>query len=152
MTESRIKKLWRNRLSHQLSGLQFSTCITKSTSTTATEEKDYAKCPIATTVISPRTPPTSPPPSLPIHKDTKLWRKPLPNDCPVFDFDTTSEKTLYDDGSKTNTTATTIKTEIPTRCESKFYENIPNLEEQLDRACTNEKAVLLTKLLQKQRQ
>lgn len=144
MAESRVKRLWRNRLSHQLSGFQFSTCMTKSTSSD-TSCSDYA--------VEIKSPSSQPPPSLPVHRDTKLWRKPLPSDCPVFDFDSTSEKTLCEAAVEEKTTIKkTTTTEIPTRCESKFYENIPNLEEQLDRACTNEKAVLLTKLLQKQRQ
>jgi hypothetical protein len=40
------------------------------------------------------------------------------------------------------------KTEIPTRHESRFYEKMPNLEEKLERACKNDKAELLTKLIQ----
>ncbi|CAO3617569.1 unnamed protein product [Mucor hiemalis] len=127
MSESRIKRLWKNRISHQLTGLHFSTCLTKGGGDTDKYNDNPSP-------ISPA------PPTPPSHSSqNKLWRKPLPNDCPVFNFD----KTLYPVRSMDE------KTEIPTRCDSRHYENIPNLEAQLDRACTNERAVLLTKLLQK---
>jgi hypothetical protein len=42
------------------------------------------------------------------------------------------------------------KTEIPTRNESKFYKDKPQLQARLERACTNEKVILLSKLLQNQ--
>ncbi|KAI8636436.1 hypothetical protein BD408DRAFT_426137 [Parasitella parasitica] len=134
MSESKIRRLWKNRISQQLNNFSFSACIAPS-STNQIEPKDI-------------------PPAVPQHADItlptekKLWRKPLPVDCPAFDFQI-SEKTIVED--EEDTSLNPEKAEIPTRIQSKYYGSIPNLEDQLERACKNEKAVLLTKLLEKHR-
>lgn len=143
MSESRIKRLWKNRISHQLTGLQFSTCLSNKGGGGVANDIDTEKYIDHASPISIQSPPPPPPPSHSSDTITsspkRLWRKPLPNDCPVFDFDNTTYPVRSMDE----------KTEIPTRCESRHYEDIPNLEAHLDRACTNERAVLLTRLLQK---
>jgi hypothetical protein len=144
MSESRIKKLWRNnRISLQLTGFHLCTSF----SDTSTNKKDQQKK---------KSPPPSTNPTEPLSSSSspnkKLWRKPLPNDCPQFDFEI-SEKTIVEDEQEEvlNTPACISSNEIPTRHESRCYENKPFLEAQLERACRNEKAVLLTRLLEKQR-
>ncbi|GAN04707.1 hypothetical protein MAM1_0071d04171 [Mucor ambiguus] len=149
MSESRIKRLWKNRISQQLSGFHISTCIAPTNQVDHQEEEDTAKA-------NAHTSPSIPPPTLPQHHtplstvatspEKKLWRKPLPDDCPLFDFEI-SEKTMIEQDAS----LIIANKEIPTRIQSRHYENIPNLEAQLERACKNEKAVLLTKLLEKQR-
>jgi hypothetical protein len=145
MSESKIKRLWKNRISQQLSGFHISTCIAPTNQVDHQDENLKA-----TSTLTTITTDTLPLPSLPQHTtantEKKLWRKPLPNNCPSFDFQI-SEKTMVEDSSL----LIVEKTEIPTRIQSRHYENIPNLEAQLERACKNEKAVLLTKLLEKQR-
>jgi hypothetical protein len=136
MPESRIKKLWKNnRISLQLTGFNLCTSFSNTTNRKTTPKKK----------ASPLTSPTEP---LSSSHSKKLWRKPLPNDCPQFDFEI-SEKTIVEE--QAFTTPTCISNEIPARHESRCYENKPFLEAQLERACRNEKAVLLTKLLEKQR-
>lgn len=120
MPESTTKRPWRNRLSQQISGFHLNTCISPNIVHDDEEEE-----------------PKLPPPAT-ISKKRLLWRKPLPNDCPIFDFTVKKENSLDE------------KTEIPTRHQSKYYERIPNLEAELDRACKNEKAILLTNLLSQQ--
>ncbi|CEP16703.1 hypothetical protein [Parasitella parasitica] len=133
MSESKIKRLWKNRISQQLNSFSFSACIVPSN----TDRVDH----------------TDIPPAVPHHADItlpaekKLWRKPLPVDCPSFDFQF-SEKTMVEENEAS---LNTKKAEIPTRIQSRYYGNIPNLEAQLERACKNEKAVLLTKLLEQKR-
>lgn len=149
MPESGIKKLWKNRISQQIAGFNFTTCISSSSSSSTTHEKDNAQ---------------APPPSYAqtqshnsnTNKRKSLWRKPLPSDCPSFDF--------VSSGDEKKTTSTVIvlppkeeeemvsileeKTEIPTRYESRCYaEKIPNLKAHLDRASKNDKVILLSKLL-----
>ncbi|KAG0749266.1 hypothetical protein G6F57_004457 [Rhizopus arrhizus] len=111
--ESKVKKLWKNRLS----GL--SSCI-RPHQTVERDEDTYHK-------IQQKQEPPQP-----------IWRKPLPDDCPVFDFDI-SEKTLIAE----------TPAYIPARYESRQYskEN-PNIDNHLKRICNNEKTVLLTKALQ----
>ncbi|KAL9540431.1 hypothetical protein MBANPS3_009685 [Mucor bainieri] len=151
MSESRIKRLWKNRISQQLSGFHISTCIAPTNQVDHQEGEEHTAKANAHTVAN------TPPPALPQHHtplstvatspQKKLWRKPLPNDCPSFDFEI-SEKTIIEQDASLIIIA---NKEIPTRIQSRHYENIPNLEAQLERACKNEKAVLLTKLLEKQR-
>ncbi|KAI8883265.1 hypothetical protein K501DRAFT_272921 [Backusella circina FSU 941] len=74
----------------------------------------------------------------------RLWRKPLPVDCPLFDF-SSSEETLV--GHEIMWNDKDITAIIPTRHASKFYEHIPDFEEQLERACNNRRAILLSKAL-----
>ncbi|CAO3608440.1 unnamed protein product [Mucor fragilis] len=147
MSESRIKRLWKNRISQQLSGFHISTCIA-STNQVDHQEENAAK---ANTHTMNTIPPALPQHHTPLNTATspekKLWRKPLPNDCPSFDFEI-SEKTMIE---QEDSSLIIASKEIPTRIQSRHYENIPNLEAQLERACKNEKAVLLTKLLEKQR-
>lgn len=77
----------------------------------------------------------------------RLWRKPLPHGCPLFDF-SSSEETLVGDEIVSNGKDTIeIAAIIPTRHASKFYEHIPDFEEQLERACNNRRAILLSKVL-----
>lgn len=146
MSESKIKRLWKNRISQQLNGFHISTCIAP-TNQVDHQDEDLKTTSVLTTATTDTLPP---PPPIPQHTTAntqkKLWRKPLPNDCPSFDFQI-SEKTMIEDSSL----LIVEKTEIPIRIQSRHYENIPNLEAQLERACKNEKAVLLTKLLEKQR-
>ncbi|OAD06793.1 hypothetical protein MUCCIDRAFT_160423 [Mucor lusitanicus CBS 277.49] len=149
MSESRIKRLWKNRISQQLSGFHISTCIAPTNQVDHQEEEEEN----AAKAYYPRSATNAPPPALPQHHTTtaaspekKLWRKPLPTDCPSFDFEI-SEKTIIEQDAS----LIIANKEIPTRIQSRHYENIPNLEAQLERACKNEKAVLLTKLLEKQR-
>ncbi|KAL9548133.1 hypothetical protein PS6_006775 [Mucor atramentarius] len=137
MSDSRIKRLWKNRISQQLSGFHISTCIAPTNQVDHQDENAMANTPPA--LPQHHTPTTA---TIP---EKKLWRKPLPNDCPSFDFEI-SEKTMIEDPS-----LLIASKEIPIRIQSRHYENIPNLEAQLERACKNEKAVLLTKLLEKQR-
>ncbi|KAK4509055.1 uncharacterized protein ATC70_007405 [Mucor velutinosus] len=147
MSESRIKRLWKNRISQQLSGFHISTCIAH---TNQVDHQDDA------TNVDAQTTKNAPSPALPQHQtplsttatvpEKKLWRKPLPNDCPLFDFEI-SEKTMIEQ----DPSLVIANKEIPTRIQSRHYANIPNLEAQLERACKNEKAVLLTRLLEKQR-
>ncbi|KAG2235875.1 hypothetical protein INT48_008178 [Thamnidium elegans] len=93
MSESRFKRSWRNRFSQQITNFHLNSCISPN--------------------ISHEDEPLSASSSTPTNK--KLWRKPLPNDCPVFDF--SSEKTTVIE----TTDPLEEKVEIPTRYESKYY-------------------------------
>ncbi|KAI9476028.1 MAG: hypothetical protein EXX96DRAFT_285783 [Benjaminiella poitrasii] len=159
MPESfKFKRLWRNRISHQLNGFQLlNNCLSATTVDITNDNEGY---------------PLNQSPSrrqkqqqTPIKR---LWRKPLPNDCPQFDF-SISEKTLLSElpvsddphlplitkelvkTPRIRSIPMTEKTEIPTRYESRHYENVPHIEARLEHVCKNEKTVLLAKLLEKQR-
>lgn len=119
MAEETKRRYWKNRLSQQISGFHFNTCMSANIVQEDEQEQQQEQVPTPATVS----------------KKRLLWRKPLPQDCPLFDF----------------TQPLAEKTEIPTRDQSKHYERIPNLEAELDRACKNEKAVFLTNLLSQQR-
>lgn len=75
-------------------------------------------------------------------KKKLLWRKPLPRNCPTFDF-LISEKTA----APPPPPPLPRHTQIPTRSDSKHYQNIPHLNAQLERVCTNKKTIQLTKAL-----
>lgn len=75
------------------------------------------------------------------HQKKKIWRKPLPKNCPSFEF-LISKKTPSSPDTHLNE-----KTQIPTRSDSKHYQNIPHLTAELDRVCNNKKTILLTKAL-----
>ncbi|KAI7901347.1 uncharacterized protein BX663DRAFT_514175 [Cokeromyces recurvatus] len=169
---SKLKRLWRKRISQQLGGLHLlNTCISSLTvDSQETDDDDDERQPLKHSIQQSTEP------------IKKLWRKPLPNDCPQFDF-SISEKTLFTeitdfDNVSFNNDNSTIppvvishrsnhlpmipppirsssslieKTEIPTRYESRHYKNVPSIEARLENVCKNEKAILLTKLLEKQR-
>jgi hypothetical protein len=108
MNESRVKRLWKNRLS------SLGSCI--HSSHTSVEEEEEGRQSIQE-----------------LKKLPAVRRKPLPADCPAFDFDI-CEKTY---------------TDIPVRCESKQYqERISDIDHHLEKIRNDEKIVLLTKLLQ----
>ncbi|KAG2208126.1 hypothetical protein INT47_010488 [Mucor saturninus] len=130
MPESTQRRYWKNRLSQQISGFHFNTCLSAN-NVQGEEEGEEEKTSAEAPVPLPAT----------LSKKRLLWRKPLPNDCPVFDFNSPSS----------NNNSLDEKTEIPTRQQSKHYERIPNLEAELDRACKNEKALFLTNILSHQR-
>ncbi|KAI8384568.1 uncharacterized protein BYT42DRAFT_266092 [Radiomyces spectabilis] len=104
-----------------------------------------------------------------VEKQTpKPWRKPLPIDCPVFDF--SNDKTLIEETSESTgsvvmpttilvtppqpptppTPPKPISATIPARHTSRFYGNDPEVQIQLERMAQDERMILLSKTMQLQ--
>jgi hypothetical protein len=75
----------------------------------------------------------------------QLWRKPLPPDCPKFEFagdtgSTNGEKTLLQMDAQVNSI-------IPIRRDSRFYKQIPYFDALLERTCKSKRVALMSEII-----
>ncbi|KAI8994881.1 hypothetical protein BDB01DRAFT_774432 [Pilobolus umbonatus] len=154
MSESRVKQLWKNRMSKHT--ISFGFHLNRS-NTVSRPNPD---------IVLTKSNSTG-------HSGTKnIWRKPLPEEYTQLMSDAYDKEDTIDDYEESNQEnhrqsnqgnhkqnnqeyyrrnayLFEEKTEIPTRNESKSYDQIPYIEAQLSRACNSEK-ILVT--LAKRRQ
>ncbi|KAI8886094.1 hypothetical protein K501DRAFT_310450 [Backusella circina FSU 941] len=128
MTESRIKSLWK-RQSGQSKMISSSSSSTSSIRTPSMTHSSRSS--ISSNSVN--------------RHEQQLWRKPLPPDCPKFEFagdtgSTNGEKTLIQLDAQVNSA-------IPIRRDSRFYKQIPYFDALLERTCKSKRVVMVSEML-----